>query len=55
MMMALKEKLSLWKLEWRPSVGDTGTRREGSNLRNTHPGCTGDTGAGFEPSGYTKN
>ncbi len=25
-----------------------------SNLRNTHPGCTGDTGAGFGPSEYTK-
>ena len=25
-----------------------------SNLRNKHPGCTGDTGACFGPSGYTK-
>ena len=24
------------------------------NLRNKHSGCTGDTGAGFGPSGYTK-
>ena len=53
-MMVLKEKLSLGKLEWRPSVGGTGTSREGFNLRNKHPGCTGDTGACFGPSGYTK-
>ena len=55
-----EKKLSLSKLEWRPSVGGGGGGARvpegwGSNLRNTHPGCTEDTGAGFGPAGYTKN
>ena len=43
MMMTLKEKLSLWELEWCPSVGGTVPEGRGSNLRNIHPGCAWDT------------
>ena len=42
-MMMTKEKLSLWKLEWCPSVGAQVPEGRGSNLRTTHPGCGGDT------------